>query len=169
LVLQCQARLHRFLLRKGVLAEDAKQLCQDAFLTLWLNRHRPRDPQAFLMGIASRLAMAYHRKRGRLQTVSIEAVSAEVQAAAVDDPPADPAPSTTPVVPLDKLTPRLREAIELVQVQGVSRADAARRLGIPAGTLRVRVKRALDILGEGAEQPHRRAQGKPLRDGRAEQ
>ena len=153
-VLACQTRVFRFLVGKGVPVQDAKQLCQDAILTLWQNRHRPRNPQTFLMGIANRLAMAYHRKRVRLRTVSIEDVPAEAHAIPaaepppVDDPPAGPTPPTTRVALLDKLTPRLREVIEMVQFQGLSRRDAARQLGITEGALRVREKRALDILRE---------------------
>jgi RNA polymerase sigma factor (sigma-70 family) len=151
-VLACQTRVIRFLGGKGVPVQDAEQLCQDAFLTLWQNRHKPRDPQTFLMGIANRLAMAYHRKRRRLPTVSIEDVPTEVyavpatQADPVDDSRAGPTPSSTHVALLDKVSPRLREVIEMVQVQGFSRRDAARQLGITEGTLRVREKRAKDIL-----------------------
>jgi RNA polymerase sigma-70 factor (ECF subfamily) len=152
LVLACQGRLLRFLLGKGVLAEDAKQLCQDAFLTLWQNRHKPRSPQGFPMGIANRLAMAYHRKRGRLPTVSMEDTSVEVravpgaEAAQTTDPPADPALPVTIGALLSSLTPRQREVIELVRLQGISRRDAARRLGISEGALRFHEKQALDRL-----------------------
>jgi DNA-directed RNA polymerase specialized sigma24 family protein len=133
-VLACQTRVFRFLGGKGVNTHDAEDLCQDAILTLWQNRQKPRNPQTFVIGIA----MAYHRKRVLLRTVSLEDVPAEVHAVAaaeppaVDDPPAGPTPSTTRVALLDKLTPRLREVIELVQLQGVSRRDAARQLGITA-------------------------------------
>ena len=153
-VLTCQARLQRFLLRKGVLAEDAKQLCQDAFLTLWQNRHKARRPETFVMGIGNRFAMAYHRKRVRLQSVSIEDVPAEVRAAPaaegglVENPMGESAVTAALVARLERLPPRQREVIELVWLQRSSRRDAARTLGISEGALRFHEKQALDRLRE---------------------
>jgi RNA polymerase sigma factor (sigma-70 family) len=49
---------------------------------------------------------------------------------------------------LDRLPPRQREVIELVWLEHCSRPDAARQLGITEGALRIREKRALDILKE---------------------
>jgi RNA polymerase sigma factor (sigma-70 family) len=154
-VLACQTRVFRFLGGKGVNTHDAEDLCQDAILTLWQNRHKPRNPQTFVIGIANRLAMAYHRKRVRLRTVSLEDVPAEAHAVPaaegmpVDDPLADSAISAARVARLGRLPPRQREVIELVWLEHYSRPDAARQLGIAESTLRVHEKRARHNLKEG--------------------
>lgn len=152
LVLASQARLRRFLLRKGVPAQEAQELCQDAFLTLWQNRHKPRNPRTFLMGIANRLALAYHRKRDRLPTVCLDEAPAGVQAVAIAGPspasglPADSGRTATLTALLKRLTLRQRQVVDMVWLQEVPRRAAAGQLGISEGALRFHEKRALDRL-----------------------
>jgi RNA polymerase sigma-70 factor (ECF subfamily) len=158
-VLACQQRLFAFLLRKGVHTDDAEELCQDALLTLWHNQHRPRNARTFVMGIANRLAMAYHRKRARLQTVSIDDAPTEVHAipeadaVSADDPRADAELRVAIAALLDRLTPRQREVVELVRLQGLPRRDAARQLGITEGALRFHEKQGLDRMRGNPDQP----------------
>jgi RNA polymerase sigma-70 factor (ECF subfamily) len=163
-VLDCQERVFRFLLRKGVPAQDALELRQDAFLTLWKNRSKPRNPQTFLMGVANRLAMAHHRKSVRLQTVSIKETTTPL-------PAPQPAETETALdkdhlspellAMLNALTNRQRQVIELVWLQNIPREEAADRLGITQGALRYHEKMAMDQLREsGANLPQARRQTK---------
>lgn len=147
-ILDCQERVFRHLLRRGVPAQEAQDLRQDAFLVLWKNRGKPRNPRTFVMGIANRLATAYHRKSLRLPTVSIEETHVDAPAADVDDAttaePQDLPPELTSA--LASLTRRQREVIDLVWLQDLSREEAAKKLGITQGALRYHEMHARDAL-----------------------
>jgi RNA polymerase sigma-70 factor (ECF subfamily) len=149
-ILDYQKDVFRFLLRRGVPVQTAPDLRQDAFLVLWKDREKPRDPRAFLLGVANRLATAYHRESLQLPTVSLEETHADAPAADIDDAP-DDAPQAPPpelAFALADLTPRQREVIDLVWLKDLSRGEAAARLGITQGALRYHEKRAFDALGK---------------------
>ncbi len=147
-VLECQERVYRFLLRRGVPSLEAQDLRQEAFLVLWRSRGKPRNPRTFLLGVANRLAMAYHRQQLQLPTASIEEMdpalfaSNDREAAAAGPQRISPAIAAA----IGRLTRRQREVIELVWLQNLSRTEAAQRLGITAGALRYHEKVAFDRL-----------------------
>jgi RNA polymerase sigma factor (sigma-70 family) len=49
---------------------------------------------------------------------------------------------------LDKLSPRYREPIVLCYLEGLSREEAAGRLGVPAGTVKIQLERGRKKLGD---------------------
>jgi RNA polymerase sigma-70 factor (ECF subfamily) len=49
---------------------------------------------------------------------------------------------------LEKLQPEHRILVDLVYFQGYTQADAAKELGIPLGTVKTRIRSAINILRE---------------------
>jgi RNA polymerase sigma factor (sigma-70 family) len=121
---------------------------QATFLVLARRAAAVRDPArlaGWLRGVARRVA-----RRARTQTAKRAALERPLTAAGE---PA--APASTPVADLravlaeelGRLPPAYREAVSACGVDGLTRREAARRLGIPVGTLSNRLARAHALLG----------------------
>jgi RNA polymerase sigma-70 factor (ECF subfamily) len=54
---------------------------------------------------------------------------------------------------LARLSPEEREVVEILYYQGYPHGAAAKRLGIPLGTLKTRARRALEKLKEVLDEP----------------
>ncbi|MBN9522854.1 RNA polymerase sigma factor, partial [bacterium] len=132
--------------------QDAEDAFQAAFLVLARSAGTVRTPErlgSWLYGVAVRVA-------GRARRAAARRRRREVTVAAFPDVPApDPAPPPPDIGPalheeLAALPALHREPIVLCDLQGLSRADAARSLGIAEGTLSSRLangrKRLADRL-----------------------
>jgi len=152
-----QARLRGFVRSKGLSPQDADDLAQEAYLTLWKRRADAADPKAFLLGIASTLVRAHYRKSVRLDFVSLDQQFR-------DSPLVEPASPQEVTVRLPTsslireglagLTRRQREVIELVWLQGTPRPDAAASIGISPSTLRTHEQQALQRILNAAKTRH---------------
>jgi RNA polymerase sigma factor (sigma-70 family) len=129
----------RRVLGRHQLAEDAYQA---TFLVLARKAHRihPRSAVGgFLYGVARKAALeAYAVSRRRR-----ESLVARVPDVPVSDPPrADPDALAALDEEIANLSDALRAAVVLCELDGVGRAEAARQLGIPEGTLSSRLAAA---------------------------
>jgi RNA polymerase sigma factor (sigma-70 family) len=129
----------RRVLGRHQLAEDAYQA---TFVVLARKAHRVRPRSAvggFLYGVARKAALeAYAVSRRRK-----EALVARVPDMPVSDAPrADPDALAALDEEIANLSDALRAAVVLCELDGVSRAEAARQLGIPEGTLSSRLAAA---------------------------
>ncbi|HXD89014.1 MAG TPA: RNA polymerase sigma factor [Urbifossiella sp.] len=121
-------------------AQDAEDAFQVVFLLLAKKASAIREPHLignWLYGAAVRVARQARRAANRRR-------AREIQAGDVPEPfrlPCEPVVEYGRVVheELAKLPAHYREAIVLCELQGVSRAKAARALGIPEGTLSSRL------------------------------
>ena len=141
------ARRH---LRDTDAVEDA---VQDALLTLHRVRHtyqpgRPVEP--WLAAIVSRRAIDTARRRGRIGARELHdeaAFETFADPQANQMQAADAADSVARV--LAALTPKQREALELVKLKEMSLAEASAASGQSVGALKVNVHRAIQRLRRG--------------------
>jgi RNA polymerase sigma factor (sigma-70 family) len=129
----------RRVLGRHQLAEDAFQA---TFVVLARKADRVHPPSAvggFLYGVARKAALeAYALSRRRK-----EALVARVPDVPAGDPPrADPDALAALDEEIANLSDALRAAVVLCELDGVGRAEAARQLGIPEGTLSSRLAAA---------------------------
>src|SRR5262245_180772 len=125
---------------------------EDAFQAAFLVLARraadlaPREAvRGWLHGVAvrtARMARAMSaRRRARERPVPV------VHARPADEPTAaDPDPPRVPEEAVGHLPDHLRATVALCELEGVSRGDAATRLGIPEGTLSSRLAKARAVL-----------------------
>jgi RNA polymerase sigma-70 factor (ECF subfamily) len=126
--------VHGFISRmRGADAASVDDLVQATFLAAFRSAGKFRGPklQSWLFGIAVNVMRGYVRK---------EVARKRIASSFAEQPPPDAvAPRDADVVRLrtaiDALSPILREAIVLVDLQGNSGVDAAAILGVPEGTL----------------------------------
>ncbi len=139
----------------GVCRRVARGSAEDAFQAAFvvLARRaadvRPREAvRGWLYGVAVRTAR-------EARAVSARRLAREVPVAVVPDRAAEPAETPDPdaLRILDEevagLPDHLRVAVVLCELDGVSRKDAAARLGIPEGTVSSRLAKARKLLAAG--------------------
>lgn len=126
---------------------DAEDLVQDTMLRAYraIDRFDGRHPRAWLLTIMRNANVNRHRRRR-------PSLLTEAQRS-LPDPPADDGASAESAVvdrsfdaaleaAVGSLSPEFREVVELVDVGGLSYAEAARTAGIPEGTVMSRLHRA---------------------------
>jgi RNA polymerase sigma-70 factor (ECF subfamily) len=123
-------------------AAEAEEIMQDAFLALWERWDRMdtiNDPTAYLY----RTAMNVFRKRSRRAALALRralALGPEVAPFSEIDEQQDV------IAALSELSPRQRAALVLTDVLDYSSEEAARVLGVTAGTVRGLASRARENL-----------------------
>ena len=137
---------------------DARDICQEVWLTVWRELPKFRGDAQFatwLHPIATRQALDHLRKRRRwfsrflpfaADDASVESVpepvttdDARSQAEAGDD-------KVRVRRALDALPPKLRAVLALREFEGLSYDEIARATGIPAGTVMSRLSHARRLL-----------------------
>lgn len=149
--------------RRAPSVEAAEDIVQDALLTIHRVRHtytpgRPVRP--WLAAIVSRRAIDAARRGGRIGARETHNPAAyETFADESANRSEDAAQSADEVGRMmDRLTPRQKEAVELVKLKEMSLADASAASGQSVGALKVNVHRAIQrlrrgLLGDGGEGP----------------
>lgn len=151
IVQRYQDILLNFFLRSCVSYVDGQDLAQRTFLRLWRYRKKYSAKGAkfttFLFMLARQESIDFFRAEARRRAQE----EALMQAAA------ELAPATGAAAPqqgdkvrraMGRLTPTLREAVELVVFQDMPYAEAGVVLGIPPGTVKSRIFNALKRLKE---------------------
>jgi RNA polymerase sigma-70 factor (ECF subfamily) len=138
-------------------ASDVEDVVQNVLVAIHRARHTYRAERRFapwLGAVARNAVIDELRRRGR--RLSRE-VPLDAAAEAVAPTPESPAPLSPEMQrALEQLPAAQREAVELIQIRGLSVAEAAQRVGIKPGALKVRAHRgyrALRLLLEEAEEP----------------
>jgi RNA polymerase sigma-70 factor (ECF subfamily) len=155
-----RAALLRVIRRLGVRLGDEEDVTQRVLLTAWRKLHEVEvySEESFLLGIAVREASHQRRTYRRRREVSCEAASAESYA-----PAWGPALSHEPdellhiertraraFQILEQLTPELRQVFVLFVLNGSTAREIARALELPLGTVKSRLRRARELVGERA-------------------
>jgi|SRR5690606_14382348 len=129
----------------------AEEAVQDTFVSVW-RAAAAFDPErasarTWLVTIARRRTLDLVRKRRR------HALPSESTDLAADAAP-DPAEEVESLLlaqevrsALEHLSPRLRQAVEMTYYSGYSHREAAERLGVPLGTVKSRLRLAVQQLG----------------------
>jgi RNA polymerase sigma factor (sigma-70 family) len=137
-----------YALRRTVSRDDALDVVAETFAIAWRRRDDlPEDPQElrpWLFGIARRCLANAARSSRRS-----DRLGARLAEAFADTPVPDPSTlhdhrTGTGLVleALDRLSPEDRELVTLIAWEGLAPAQAAAALGVPPGTVRVRLHRA---------------------------
>ncbi len=129
----------------GTIAEEA---LQETFLAVWRNPdayRRTGDVPAWLWGIAIRRLVDRLRHRRRLERVPWLGRSR------ADEPSAEDVVLTGVEYgdlagALNRLSPELRAVLQATVLDGLTNREAAALLGVPVGTVKSRVSRALAAL-----------------------
>ena len=151
LVRRYQDVLLNFFLRSAVSFVDGQDLAQRTFLRLWRYRKKYRADGAkfttFLFMLARQESIDFFRAetRRRAQEEAIERAAADMAPAAGA---AGPESGDAVRQAMGRLTPVLREVVELVVFQDMPYADAGKVLGVPLGTVKSRMFNALKKLKE---------------------
>ena len=151
LVRRYQDVLLNFFLRSAVSFSDGQDLAQRTFLRLWRYRKKYRAGEAkfttFLFMLARQESIDFFRAETRRHAQE----EALAQAAAERVPVADTGASEAGEAvrrAMGRLTPTLRETVELVVFQDLPYAEAGEVLGVPLGTVKSRIFNALKKLKE---------------------
>ena len=138
--------------------EVAEDLCQEAFAVAFANIERSFDPsgsfEAWVRGIAHNLVRKHWRKQQRRDRAHarLEQLSEQLANLARTSPEhrvVRDRRAEALLAALETLSPSLREAFVLCELNGMSAAEAARELGITPGNFRVRATRARARLRKG--------------------
>ncbi len=127
--------------------QDVEDAFQATFMTLSARAHSIRKKSslsAWLHGVAVRVSLNLRKQNARWRR-GIERAVAET----TDEAPATGASHEIKELldeELARLPQRLRELIVLVDLEGLSRSEAAKRLSVPAGTVSSRLARGRELL-----------------------
>ena len=156
LVRRHQARTYNFVRTMVHDDADAEDLTQDVFVRVWKSIGRFRGDSAFstwLFRIAVNVARTHLSRRSRWRLFSRPAPDRSPDAPAEAEDPPSPERLEDDVVRRDAidralatLSPDLREAVTLRDVEGLEYREIARALDIPLGTVESRIFRARQRL-----------------------
>ena len=155
LVKRYQNILLNFFLRRGVSYDDGQDLAQQTFLRLW-NYRKKYTPQAkfttFLFLLAGQVSVDFFRAEGRRRGLEDD-LAHEAEVASDASPkqggaPADSASGADVRRAVARLSPGLRDVVELGVFQDLPYAEVGEILGIPTGTVKSRMFNALRKLKE---------------------
>jgi RNA polymerase sigma-70 factor, ECF subfamily len=123
---------------------DAEEAVQEALIRAWTRRHACRSPEAPLPWILeitrneSRRLLARRTRRQHATSSEPTAGEAEIE----DDELANATTRVTVEQALARLEDSDRRVLRLRYADDLTQADVARRLGVPEGTVKVRLHRA---------------------------
>lgn len=138
-------QLRGFVLRRVFDPGAREDVVQNVLLSIHRARHTYRPERPFtpwLFAVARNAVTDYTRARGRRLARELPLDLDESQEPSV--PPAEPggdALAPELVEALEGLPPNQREAVVMIQLEGLSVAEAAKRAGVSQGALKVRAHR----------------------------
>jgi len=141
--------LLNFFMSKGVNQSDGEDLAQITFLKLWNSRFRyVRSAKftTFLYTVANNVRL--DSARGAMRRQKLEEGLAREAELPKEEPQAAPAEGDDVRKAVAKLSPALREVVELAVFLDRPYADVSEALGIPVGTVKSRMFNALKKLKE---------------------
>lgn len=141
------AELRRFIAAR-VSAPAVDDVVQETLLRVHRGLAGVEDPlrlRAWLLQVARSAIADHHRRAGRSREAPGEEDAASRDLPDRDTGDEDANENATVLAWLrpfiSALEPHYREALELVELEGLTQAEAARRLGVPVPTLKARVQR----------------------------
>lgn len=145
------SRLKRMLVRRGMSAQNAADVVQEAFIRLLRSQNEEiRDPQAYLRRTTESAAIDYYRHEQRVSRLVVSA--AEPDETVADSRPLPDALIVTAeeiatlTRAMQDLPPRAREVMMLHKFEGLSYGEIAEQLGIAKNTVMVHMVKALSVL-----------------------
>jgi RNA polymerase sigma factor (sigma-70 family) len=129
--------------------QDAEDACQATFLIL---ARRARDRHRWQASLANWLYATARKVSSNARVAARRRARREARAAVPEAVQAVDGMSGRELLAaldeeLDRLAPRYREPLVLCYLEGLTRDEAAVRLGVPAGTIKIRLERGRKRLG----------------------
>jgi RNA polymerase sigma-70 factor (ECF subfamily) len=141
-----EKNLLNFFWRQGVSTFESEDLVQETYLRLWKYRaeYKPTAKlSTFLFILARQVRLDALRRETRRETRE------KSWGEDLENPgPANACAADDARWALSRLTPPLRDAVELAVMQDMPYAEVAKILGIPVGTVKSRVSNALKKMKE---------------------
>lgn len=154
-----ESRVFSLILRMVRCAPDAEDIAQDTFLKAFrnLSSYDPSFPfVTWLFKIAHNTSLDFLRRK-KPQTVPLQDDEGPAAAAATNRPPDSDAESILRRTLIDglfaALPPLYREALILRHKEGLELKEIAQVLGVPEGTVKIRLFRARERLRRALEAP----------------
>ena len=143
------------LARIGMAAADAEDLVQETLIALHTRRHtydrsQPLTPWVYAIA-RYRLVDYLRRSKGSAMDVPIE----EAEEVLADDNPSSVESSLDLAQLMARLSPKARQAIQFVKLDGLSVSEAAARSGMSQSAVKVSVHRGLRALSRFAGERRR--------------
>jgi RNA polymerase sigma-70 factor (ECF subfamily) len=140
------ARVMAMVRRQVAARQLAEELVQDVFVAAWLGargyREAMGDPERWLLGITRhKLQDHWRRLRGLMRALAVHAEQQELDSRMLDTEA-----RLTIEEALSALTAEQRRLLDLIYQGGLTFAETARALRIPAGTVKSRVHASLLTL-----------------------
>ncbi len=138
-------------------ATTAEEVVQDAFLALWQHARtltvRGGSVRAWLLTVVRNRAIdLLRRRRGQPQLLHLDAVTMPLAPSETMEEALDGLEQSAVLQALASLPPEQRQIIELAYFAGLTHQEIATSLGIPLGTVKSRLRLALERLGRAFEQ-----------------
>ena len=133
-------------------AADAEDIVQNALISIHRGRHTYRPERPFgpwMRTIVRHCVIDSFRQRGRRLNHEVHVESPELFAAPTEPDELERAELAAPLADALRALPSAqRQAVELIHLQGLSVAEAALRVGVTPGALKVRAHRGYRALRE---------------------
>jgi RNA polymerase sigma-70 factor, ECF subfamily len=133
---------------------EAEDLAQKALLMT--SKRQPENPEAYVFAVANNLVVRYRRDQlgRRRAAATLAAAGLDLNLGDEAGRPVSAKQLRRLLARLDvRLSDKLREAIELRLIEGLSCEEAARRLGCSKWAFYKRLERAKQILKEALKRP----------------
>ena len=152
-VLPLEATLMQFLRRNTQSNRDVADLCQDVYMRVYeaARKELPERAKPFVLTMARNLLVDRVRHE---QVVSIEAVAdLDTLNIAIDEPGPDRVVMARDTLrrlqaALDRLPQRIREAVVMRKIEGLSRSEIALRMGISEHTVNRHLTEGMCMLAD---------------------
>jgi RNA polymerase sigma-70 factor (ECF subfamily) len=136
-------------------AQDAEEVVQDVFAQVWRDAARYRPERATVAAWMIVLARTRAIDRLRMRQARPDQTHAAAADTAVALPNAGPDPETVSIstddarqvrAALERLPENQRALLELAYYEGLSHSEIAERTGTPLGTVKTRIRSAMETL-----------------------
>lgn len=148
-------RLKAFMMRKGVPPEQAEDLVQEAMLTVWTKAalYNPErgTVSAWVFTIARNLRIDRIRRDSNMPYAVLEDFDQPSGDAAIDDALANREEQVAVAKALADIPPEQRDVLILSYVEDIPQTEIARRLSVPLGTVKSRMRLAYNRLRKSLE------------------
>jgi RNA polymerase sigma-70 factor, ECF subfamily len=141
-----RGQIRRGLTRMGASAADVEDILQETLLAIHLKRHTWKETEAFtpwMRAIARNKLIDNLRRRGRHIDLPIEDFN-EILAAPEEEPIHAQLAEADKM--LNTIDGRSREVVRAIAIDGLSTKEAASRIGVSEGAVRVALHRGLTAL-----------------------
>lgn len=148
-------RLKTFMMRKGVATEQAEDLVQETMIAVWTKAglYNPArgSVSAWIFTIARNLRIDRIRRESSMSYAVLEDFDQPSDEEAIDDVLAGREEQSAVARALSEIPPEQRDVLILSYVEDIPQSEIARRLSLPLGTVKSRMRLAYNRMRKSLE------------------